>query len=207
MALSGRHEVIIVDVGPRDKPFRAPLPVIRRRLRRRPPPGPGQRPGRHGRPPRTRRPAAGEEVPHRPDRHHLLRTARPQATPVLLRHNDDPASSALEPAPGLARLPELVVASASAGLACRGHHDRRSPTTLLRCGPDRVPDRAGGPHQRHQTRRRLFRTGTSRLPEITRAHHDQQRGAGQPVPLAPRTPRWPQEATRPAPGRGRQRAG
>ncbi|MFS7879446.1 sensor histidine kinase [Streptomyces asiaticus] len=40
-----------------------------------------------------------------------------KATLGLLRHNDDPASASLEPSPGLARLPELVSACASAGLA------------------------------------------------------------------------------------------
>ncbi|MGM9385703.1 sensor histidine kinase [Streptomyces antibioticus] len=39
-----------------------------------------------------------------------------KATLGLLRHDDDPASSTLEPAPGLARLPELVAACDSAGL-------------------------------------------------------------------------------------------
>lgn len=40
-----------------------------------------------------------------------------KATLGLLRRNDDPASATLEPSPGLARLPELVSACASAGLA------------------------------------------------------------------------------------------
>ncbi|WLW58108.1 sensor histidine kinase [Streptomyces sp. YU58] len=40
-----------------------------------------------------------------------------KATLGLLRQSDDPASSPLEPSPGLARLPELVTACASAGLA------------------------------------------------------------------------------------------
>ncbi|MGW2328154.1 sensor histidine kinase [Streptomyces sp. NPDC001700] len=40
-----------------------------------------------------------------------------KATLGLLRQNDDPATGALEPSPGLARLPELVSACASAGLA------------------------------------------------------------------------------------------
>ncbi|MGP4012743.1 sensor histidine kinase [Streptomyces sp. 4N124] len=39
-----------------------------------------------------------------------------KATLGLLRHNDDPASPPLEPAPGLAHLPDLVSACASAGL-------------------------------------------------------------------------------------------
>ncbi|WP_086711432.1 sensor histidine kinase [Streptomyces antimycoticus] len=39
-----------------------------------------------------------------------------KATLGLLRQNDDPASASLEPSPGLARLPELVSACASAGL-------------------------------------------------------------------------------------------
>ncbi|RNG37283.1 sensor histidine kinase [Streptomyces botrytidirepellens] len=39
-----------------------------------------------------------------------------KATLGLLRRNDDPASASLEPSPGLARLPELVSACASAGL-------------------------------------------------------------------------------------------
>lgn len=40
-----------------------------------------------------------------------------KATLGLLRQNDDPATASLEPSPGLARLPELVSACASAGLA------------------------------------------------------------------------------------------
>jgi signal transduction histidine kinase len=40
-----------------------------------------------------------------------------KATLGLLRQNDDPAAASLEPSPGLARLPELVSACASAGLA------------------------------------------------------------------------------------------
>lgn len=40
-----------------------------------------------------------------------------KATLGLLRRNDDPASASLEPSPGLARLPELVSACASAGIA------------------------------------------------------------------------------------------
>ncbi|MFD7500272.1 sensor histidine kinase [Streptomyces sp. NPDC059850] len=40
-----------------------------------------------------------------------------KATLGLLRQSDDPATGALEPSPGLARLPELVSACASAGLA------------------------------------------------------------------------------------------
>lgn len=39
-----------------------------------------------------------------------------KATLGLLRQNDDPDSATLEPSPGLARLPELVAACASAGL-------------------------------------------------------------------------------------------
>ncbi|MEU0119692.1 sensor histidine kinase [Streptomyces bobili] len=39
-----------------------------------------------------------------------------KATLGLLRQNDDPAADPLEPAPGLARLPELVTACESAGL-------------------------------------------------------------------------------------------
>ncbi|MEY9992889.1 signal transduction histidine kinase [Streptomyces sp. V4I8] len=54
-----------------------------------------------------------------------------KATLGLLRQNDDPDSAPLEPSPGLARLPELVSACASAGLevtvTTEGEPQRLSP--------------------------------------------------------------------------------
>ena len=98
-----------------------------------------------------------------------------KATLGLLRQNDDPASPSLEPAPGLARLPELVSACESAGLTVKvtteGEPQQLSPGR----GPDGVPDRAGGADQRHQARRRRARPCAARLRPLPAADHGHQR--------------------------------
>ena len=58
------------------------------------------------------------------------------------------------PAPGLARLPELLEPARAAGLAGRLHRDRRRRRAAARGRPGRVPDRAGGDHQRAAARAR-----------------------------------------------------
>ena len=69
----------------------------------------------------------------------------------VLRSSDDGERG---PAPGLDRLPELLDA-ARAGRAARRAHDRRdAPAAATRGRPGRLPDRAGGGHERAAARGR-----------------------------------------------------
>ena len=64
-----------------------------------------------------------------------------------------PDAETLEPAPGLAQLPDLLEVCRSAGLAVSLDDRGRAPGAAARGGPDRVPHHPGGPDQRHQVRR------------------------------------------------------
>ena len=69
----------------------------------------------------------------------------------VLRDIDESAPRA--PSPGLARLGDLADSAAAAGLAV--HIDVADLERPLprRCGPRRLPDRSGGPHQQRQALR------------------------------------------------------
>lgn len=117
----------------------------------------------HRRTPRAEQPPADQTDPARPHRHDLLRTARTQGHtgPVAAdrRRRFRPAGTGPRTRPA-ARTGLLVRLR---GDHRHGHHGGGAAAPVPGRRPDRLPDRAGGAHQRHQARGHAERARPVRL--------------------------------------------